>query len=148
MFRRPPPGARRKPNVKKTNKQRKKTCDSCSPEEDPSEENALSERLIYRTIRTAMAIEEIIRQLTCSGCSFDYYFHRTAAGAEVDLVLEGDFGLIPVEIKHTQTVDPRKLRSLKDFVQERRCRMGLVINNDLTPRLYDENIVGLPFAYV
>jgi predicted AAA+ superfamily ATPase len=96
----------------------------------------------------SMVVEEIIRQLTCAGASFDYYFYRTAAGAEVDLVLEGDFGLVPVEIKHTQAIDPRKLRSLKDFVQERRCRMGLVINNDLTPRLYDENILGLPFNYL
>ncbi len=96
----------------------------------------------------SMVIEEIIRQLTCFGCSFDYYFYRTAAGAEVDLVLEGDFGLIPIEIKHTQTIDPRELRSLKDFVLERRCRMGLVINNDQTPRLYDENIIGLPFAWL
>ena len=96
----------------------------------------------------SMVIEEIIRQLTCVGASFDYYFYRTAAGAEVDLVLEGDFGLVPVEIKHTQTIDPRKLHSLKDFVRERRCRMGLVINNDQAPRLYDESILGLPFAYL
>ena len=92
----------------------------------------------------SMVSEETIRQLTCVGCGFDYYFYRTAAGAEVDLVLEGDFGLIPVEIKHAQAVEPRELRSLKDFVRERGCRMGLVINNDQAPRRYDENIVGLP----
>ena len=93
-----------------------------------------------------MVIEEIIRQLTCVGASFDYYFYRTSAGGEVDLVLEGDFGLIPIEIKHTQTVDAHSLRSLKDFVRERHCRMGLVINNDWAPRLYGENVLGLPFA--
>jgi len=95
-----------------------------------------------------MVIEEIIRQLTCRGASFDYYYYRTSAGAEVDLILEGDFGLIPIEIKHTQTVDLRDLRALKDFIKERRCRMGVVINNDLAPRLYEANIVGLPFAYL
>jgi hypothetical protein len=93
-----------------------------------------------------MATEEILRQLTCQGASFDYYFYRTAAGAEVDLVLEGDFGLIAVEIKHTQAVDGRDLRSLREFVKEHKCRLGLVINNDQRPRLYDEDIVGLPFA--
>ncbi len=95
-----------------------------------------------------MVIEEIIRQLTCLGTSFDYYYYRTSAGAEVDLVLEGDFGLVPVEIKHGQTVDPRKLRSLKDFIRQYRCRFGLVINNDTTPRRYDANIVGLPFNHL
>jgi hypothetical protein len=93
-----------------------------------------------------MVTEEIIRQLTCLGAGFDYYSYRTAAGAEVDLVLEGNFGLIAIEIKHGQTIETPKLRSLKDFVTERSCRMGLVISNDREPRLYDENIAGLPFA--
>lgn len=93
-----------------------------------------------------MVVEEIIRQLNFFGVSFDYYYYRTAAGAEVDLILEGDFGLIPVEIKHTQRVTRRDLRPLRDFINERDCRFGLVINNDISARLYDEKIVGLPFA--
>jgi len=93
-----------------------------------------------------MVVEEIIRQLNFFGVSFDYYYYRTAAGAEVDLILEGDFGLIPVEIKHTQRVTRRSLRPLRDFIKERDCRFGLVINNDISARLYDEKIVGLPFA--
>lgn len=93
-----------------------------------------------------MVTEEILRQLTCQGTGFDYYYYRTAAGAEVDLVVEGDFGLIAVEIKHAQTVGGHDLRPLRDFVKEHKCRLGLVINNDQVPRLYDENIVGLPFA--
>ncbi len=84
----------------------------------------------------------------CLGTSFDYYYYRTSAGAEVDLVLEGDFGLVPIEIKRTQTIEPRRLESLKDFVRERRCRFGLVINNDLSPRRYDANIVGVPFSHL
>jgi predicted AAA+ superfamily ATPase len=93
-----------------------------------------------------MVVEEIIRQLNFFGVSFDYFYYRTAAGAEVDLILEGDFGLIPVEIKRTQRVTRRELRPLKDFINERDCRFGLVINNDTSARLYDEKIVGLPFA--
>jgi predicted AAA+ superfamily ATPase len=95
-----------------------------------------------------MVIEEIIRQLTCHGASFDYYFYRTSAGAEVDLVLDGSFGLIPVEIKYSQTLDLRDLRALRDFVQEHRCRLGLVVTNDLAPRLYDDRIVAVPFTYL
>jgi hypothetical protein len=95
-----------------------------------------------------MVTEEIIRQLTCAGASFDSYFYRTSAGAEIDLVLEGDFGLVPIEIKHTQSVDDRKLRSLKEFVRERGCRLGLVINNDRTVRLLAERIVAVPFSHL
>jgi len=95
-----------------------------------------------------MVAEELIRQFTCAGSSFDAYHYRTSAGEEVDLVLEGDFGLLPVEIKHTQTVEPRKLRALQDFVRERGCRLGLVINNDTAPRLLGESILGVPFSHV
>lgn len=93
-----------------------------------------------------MVIEEIIRGLNCLGTGFDYYYYRTGGGAEVDLILEGDFGLIPVEIKYAQTVSSKQLRGLKDFVRERDCRFGVVINNDESPRLYDEKIIGIPFA--
>jgi hypothetical protein len=95
-----------------------------------------------------MAIEELIRQLTVRGASFDPYFYCTSAGAEVDLVLDGEFGLIPVEIKYTSTVTARELRPLRDFVRERQCRLGLVINNDVRPRLYEENIAGVPFSWL
>jgi predicted AAA+ superfamily ATPase len=93
-----------------------------------------------------MVIEEIVRQLICLGQSFDYYYYRTSAGAEVDLVPEGDFGLIAVEIKHSQKVSSGDLRPLRDFVRERHCRLGVVINNDDKSKLLDENIIGVPFS--
>lgn len=95
-----------------------------------------------------MVSEELIRQLICQGSSFDHYFYQTAAGAEVDLVLEGDFGLVGVEIRHGQSTDGRNLRSLREFVRDYRCRLGLVINNDLQPRLLDEKILSVPFTHV
>ncbi len=39
----------------------------------------------------SIVIENIIRGLNIINCSFDYYHYRTSAGAEVDLVLEGEF---------------------------------------------------------
>jgi predicted AAA+ superfamily ATPase len=65
-----------------------------------------------------MVIEEIIRGLNCLGTGFDYYY-RTGGGAEVDLILEGDFGLIPVEIKYAQTVPSR----IKGFCQRKRLQV-------------------------
>ncbi|VEN75207.1 conserved hypothetical protein [Candidatus Desulfarcum epimagneticum] len=93
-----------------------------------------------------MVIEEIIRGLNAAGAGFDYYYYRTGAGAEIDLIIEGEFGLIPIEIKYSQTLKPKQLRALKDFIREQNCRFGLVINNDEIPRLYDEQIGGVPFA--
>jgi len=93
-----------------------------------------------------MVVEEILRQLNALGVSHNYSYYRTGGGAEVDLVLEGPFGLVAVEIKHTSTVSARDLRGLRDFVGSHRARLGVVINNDTAPRLYDENIIGLPFT--
>jgi len=93
-----------------------------------------------------MVTEEIIRGLQSRGASFDYYYYRTAAGAEVDLVLEGEFGLIPIEIKYQQSVDTRTLRPIKDFMAEHNCHLGIVVNNDERVQLYDERLIGIPFA--
>ena len=84
--------------------------------------------------------------MSSMGVGHELYHYRTSGGAEIDLVLEGDFGLIPVEIKQTQAVRLSGLRAMKDFISEHGCRYGVAINNDERARLYDDNILGLPFA--
>lgn len=95
-----------------------------------------------------MVVEEILRQLSALGLAHECSHYRTGAGAEVDLVLEASFGRVAVEIKHTTTVSSRDLRGLRDFVTEQKARLGVVVNNDLVPRQYEQGIVGLPFAYL
>jgi predicted AAA+ superfamily ATPase len=95
-----------------------------------------------------MVVEEIVRQLNALGTGYQYFYYRTGGGAEVDLVLEGDFGLVAVEIKYASSVAERDLRGLRDFVREYKARIGIVINNDHTPRLYDDNLLGLPFNWL
>ncbi len=94
----------------------------------------------------SMVIEEIFRQLDGLGVHYEYTFYRTSGGAEVDLVLEGAFGLIAVEIKHGQGADPRDLRQLRAFVDQHKARLGLVISNDVAARHYDDRLIGLPFV--
>jgi hypothetical protein len=93
-----------------------------------------------------MVVEEICRQLNALGVAHDPAHYRTGGGAEVDLVLEGKFGRVAFEIKHTSTVSARELRGLQDFVREQGARFGVVINNDIQPRLYEPQIIGLPFT--
>ena len=93
----------------------------------------------------SMVIEEILRTLETEGLAHRAFYYRTAAGAEVDLVLEGDFGLVPFEIKLSSTVTRHELRPLRDFVAEHKCRMGVVVNNGDRILQYDDKIVGLPF---
>ncbi len=91
-------------------------------------------------------IEEILRILNAAGVQHSAYYYRTSGGAEVDLILEGKFGLVPFEIKHSQSVNPRHLRPIRDFVDEFDCPFGIVVNRDEKARMYDEKILGLPFS--
>jgi predicted AAA+ superfamily ATPase len=95
-----------------------------------------------------LVVEELLRGLNGRGIAFDASHYRTAAGGEVDLVLEGDFGLIPIEIKHTQTVRIQELQALDNFITDFKCAFGLVVNNDERPRFYTERILGVPFAFI
>jgi predicted AAA+ superfamily ATPase len=94
----------------------------------------------------ALVTEELLRGLAGRGIAFQASHYRTAAGGEVDLVLEGKWGLLPVEIKHGQTVRIQELQALANFVADFGCPFGLVINNDEHPRFYTERILGIPFA--
>ncbi|MBK8314474.1 MAG: hypothetical protein IPL01_10825 [Acidobacteria bacterium] len=82
------------------------------------------------------------------GSGYNYSYYRAGGGAEVDLVLEGDFGLVAVEIKHTSVVNTRDLLGLRNFVNEEKARFGLVINSDTMPRIYEENLVGIPVNWL
>jgi predicted AAA+ superfamily ATPase len=94
----------------------------------------------------SMVTEEVLRGLEGNGLSSKAFYYRTGAGAEVDLILEGRFGILPIEIKFTQTVNHHELKALSDFVEERKLKLGIIINNDERPRLYSEKIIGIPFA--
>ncbi len=93
-----------------------------------------------------MVIEDILRSLNATGVQYSAYYYRTSAGAEVDLILEGKFGLIPIEIKHTQSLNLRHLRPIRDFINEFDCTFGIVVSRDEKVRIHDEKILGIPFS--
>lgn len=95
-----------------------------------------------------MVIEELHRQLNQRGVGFDAFHYRTGGGAEVDLVLEGEFGRIAVEIKLGQRVRLKSLQGLRDFVRDHDCRLGIVFSNEEKPRMIDDRIAGLPVTYL
>jgi predicted AAA+ superfamily ATPase len=88
--------------------------------------------------------EQILSQLAHAGVAVRASHYRTGAGAEVDLVLEGAFGTIPVEIKYAETGDPRKWRALKGFVEDHDCPLGILVDNGIGPRQLDDRIVAIP----
>lgn len=94
----------------------------------------------------AYAGELLLRGFAAAGIQVAPHHYRTRGGAEVDLVLAGEVGTLPVEIKLGTTTEPRSLRALAEFVAAHDCPLGLVINNDEKPRLLAERIVSIPAA--
>lgn len=95
-----------------------------------------------------MVVEELCRQLEQRGIDFDAYHYRVSGGAEVDLVLEGAFGLVAIEIKLGQRVRLQSLLGLRNFVKDHDCRFGLVLSNEEQPRLIDPNVAGIPVRFL
>ena len=87
-------------------------------------------------------IEEFIKGLQASVVTnYQTYYYRSRNGAEIDLIVDGPFGTLPVEIKYGSTIRPRQLQSLKNFVQEHHLPFGLLINQAtqatwITPEIY------------
>lgn len=94
----------------------------------------------------AYAGELLLRGFAAAGIQAMPYHYRTRGGAEVDLVVAGEVGTLPVEIKLGATTEARSLRALAEFVAAHDCPLGLVINNDEKPRLLTERIVSIPAA--
>jgi len=90
-------------------------------------------------------IEEIIKGIQATDVTrWDYYYFRTKNGAEIDLILEGSFGVLPIEIKVGQQTTLRDLASLQQFVTRERLPFGIVVNNSQEVRMLSEQIIQIP----
>jgi len=94
-------------------------------------------------------IEEIIKGVHCTeATNWQYYYYRTKHGAEVDLILEGNFGLLPIEVKFGVATQSRQLTSLKKFLADNALPLGIVINNSTEVRALAKNIVQIPATLI
>lgn len=92
----------------------------------------------------SLIIENILRNLNALGTPHTYYYYRTGGGAEVDLILEGDFGLLPIEIKYSQKISLKELRGIRDFIRERNCSYGIVVTNSEKVEFLEDKLIAIP----
>jgi uncharacterized protein len=93
--------------------------------------------------------EEIIKGVQALNITnWQYYYFRTKNGAEIDLILEGPFGILPIEIKLGSTIKQQQLQTLKNFVHSHDLPLGLVINNSEKVELVADKIVQVPAGCV
>ncbi len=97
----------------------------------------------------SFAIEEIINGLNATmETNWKSYYYRTKNGAEIDLILEGDFGIIPIEIKQSATTKQKQIASIKQFVHENNLPLGIVINQSDDLLWLQDKILQVPFTYL
>lgn len=97
----------------------------------------------------AFIIEEIIKGLEAKMLTgWEYYYYRTRNGAEIDLILDGDFGILPIEIKYGLKTDKSKITSLRKFIKDNNLPFGIVINNSEEVTMLAEGVIQIPAGLV
>ncbi len=97
----------------------------------------------------SFVIEELIRGLEATmATQLAFRYYRTVDRAEVDLIIEGAFGVIPVEIKLASVVRPQSLRALKRFVADMDAPYGILINRGRRVERLGEKIIQIPVNYI
>jgi len=92
-------------------------------------------------------VEEIIRGIEATGARNLQYSHfRTKAGAEIDLIVEGSFGLLPIEVKHQSITTKKQLTALQNFVDIHDLPFGILVNNATEVAMLSKNIIQIPAA--
>ncbi|MBI4041399.1 MAG: ATP-binding protein [Deltaproteobacteria bacterium] len=91
-------------------------------------------------------ISQIIYLLNATLASSNFFHWRTEDGAEVDLVLEGDFGVIPIEIKQGTKISKNMFSGLNSFLDAHpRVKRALLFYEGSKTERY-EKIHVLPVA--
>ncbi len=96
----------------------------------------------------SFVIEEIIRGLQATmATQLDFTYYRTIDKSEIDLIVEGSFGVIPVEIKLASGVKPQSLRALEIFISDLHAPYGILINRGKRIERLSANIIQIPVNY-
>jgi len=93
-------------------------------------------------------LSEIIKTFVHRGREPQVYFWRTAAGAEVDLVVAAGGRLVPLEVKLSATPRPAMARNLTAFLKdlEPRAAAGYVIHPGQVRLPLAPGVTALPFS--
>ncbi|MCI5066026.1 DUF4143 domain-containing protein, partial [bacterium] len=95
----------------------------------------------------SFAIEEIIRGMQATdSVGWTAHYYRTRARSEIDLILHGSFGVVPIEIKHGSQVRQKDFSTLKKFVEEHHLPYGFLVNNGQEVQQLAERVVQIPIG--
>jgi hypothetical protein len=95
-----------------------------------------------------LVVSEILKTILHRGEEPSLYFWRTASGAEVDLIVESQSELIPIECKLSATPRPEMARGITRFRCDfgDRTANGYVVHPGKMVLPLGEGVISLPFA--
>ena len=102
----------------------------------------------FGSIWEIFVMEQIIKSFQNDLIENEYLYLRTKNKAEIDLIIEGESGLIPIEIKSGTNTDPRKLTSLKNFINSTKAKYGILINTADEVRMLTDSIIQVPAMFL
>lgn len=102
----------------------------------------------YGQIWESFVIEQILKGLQDHLITHSHYYYRTRSKAEIDLIIEGRFGTIPVEVKVSYSTPKNQLRTLEEFVIRNQCPFGILINNGDEIFMLTKSIIQVPANYL
>jgi len=80
--------------------------------------------------------------------NWNLYYYRTKNKAEIDLIIDGPFGILPIEIKKGLTVRRSNLKFLSQFIDEKKLPFGLVINQSEKTEWLTKKIFQIPVGWL
>jgi len=97
----------------------------------------------------SFVIEEIIRGLQATmATQLEFNYYRTIDKSEIDLVIDGSFGTIPIEVKLNSIVNRKALRGLKNFLTDTKTNYAILINRGKRIELIADKIIQIPVNYI
>lgn len=93
-------------------------------------------------------VGEVYRSLTHRGIEPRLYFWRTSAGTEVDIVVETESGLVPIEVKLAATPSPAMARGIEAFRSDHgdKVKRGFVIHSGGHVLPLGQGTIAWPFS--
>jgi hypothetical protein len=111
-------------------------------------EPAIKSSNMYGALFENLVISEIKKNRFNKSQYGDIYYLRDSTGNEVDLVLEKDGNLIPVEIKSSANTTRSDYKNLKWFQKLYRINNGLLINQNKEIQELGDGIMNIGWAEV
>ena len=96
----------------------------------------------------SLVVEELITQAANRLTAPRFYFYRTQAGAEVDLLIQDGPSLLPIEIKLGIDVGPRDTVGLRNCMSDLGLRRGFIVTRAAEARSLGHGITTLPWQQV